>query len=62
MLVDDVVDAHPSRDHALHGDDREAEAPDAGLAVHLVRLDRDALVYLPAHGNHPNCPVSVDRL
>ena len=62
MLVDDVVDAHPTSDHAQHGDDREAKAPDAGLAVHLIRLDRDAFVDLRAHGAHPSCTVSVGRL
>lgn len=59
MLTDDVVDTHPSSDHPQHGNDGESKTPDAGLAIHLVRLDRDAVVYLRAHGDHPHPCVSV---
>src|SRR5436190_10324105 len=54
MLTDDIVDAHSSGDHPQHGDDGEAKAPDAWSAIHLVRLDRDALVYLRAHWRSPH--------
>jgi hypothetical protein len=57
MLIDDLVDAHPSGDHPQHGHDREAKAPDAGLAIHFVTLDRDAVVDLCAHRRSSQIPV-----
>jgi hypothetical protein len=59
MLTDNVIDTHPSSDHPQHGDDGEAKTPEAGLAIHLVRLDGDAVVYLRAHGRSPQYPVPV---
>jgi hypothetical protein len=57
MLIDDLVDAHPSGDPPQHGHDREAKAPDAGLAIHFVTLDRDAVVDLCAHRRSSQIPV-----
>jgi molecular chaperone DnaK len=38
------------------GDDGEAKAPNAGLGVYFVRLDRDAVVDLRAHRRSPHIP------
>ncbi len=35
MFVDNVVHAHPSRNHAQHGDDRKAKAPDSAATRKL---------------------------
>jgi hypothetical protein len=41
MLVDNLVGRHATRDHAKHSDHRKSQTSDAGLAVHLLRLDSD---------------------
>ena len=50
MLVDNLFGRHAICDHAEHGDHRESQTSDAGLAVHLLRLDGDPGMDRIGHG------------
>ena len=50
MLVENLTRSHTRGDHPKDRDDREAQTADAGLAIHLVGFEGDAVMYLCGHG------------